>query len=89
MGSWGSHEGRVLDQSEQVGLQGVRGGVWVRPRWQCLSPGLGLCLQGGWDHISVRANATRAPRSETQDTTREPSGVPSGDPKEAMGPVCC
>ncbi|XP_004617279.2 tectonin beta-propeller repeat-containing protein 1 [Sorex araneus] len=46
-------------------------------------------IGGGWDHISVRANATRAPRNETQDTAQELSGVPGGDPKEAMGPVCC
>jgi hypothetical protein len=33
-------------------------------------------FQGGWDHISVRANATRAPRSSSRE-------------QEAHGPVCC
>ncbi|EHH52005.1 hypothetical protein EGM_12365 [Macaca fascicularis] len=39
-------------------------------------------IGGGWDHISVRANATRAPRSSSQE--QEPSAPP-----EAHGPVCC
>ncbi|KAL4670089.1 hypothetical protein H8959_008643 [Pygathrix nigripes] len=39
-------------------------------------------IGGGWDHISVRANATRAPRSSSQE--QEPSALP-----EARGPVCC
>nr|XP_055249161.1 tectonin beta-propeller repeat-containing protein 1 isoform X4 [Gorilla gorilla gorilla] len=39
-------------------------------------------IGGGWDHISVRANATRAPRSSSQE--QEPSAPP-----EAHGPICC
>uniref|UniRef100_A0A2K5YT49 Tectonin beta-propeller repeat-containing protein 1 n=1 Tax=Mandrillus leucophaeus TaxID=9568 RepID=A0A2K5YT49_MANLE len=39
-------------------------------------------IGGGWDHISVRANATRAPRSSFQE--QEPSAPP-----ETHGPVCC
>ncbi|XP_012614885.2 tectonin beta-propeller repeat-containing protein 1 [Microcebus murinus] len=39
-------------------------------------------IGGGWDHISVRANATRAPRSSSRE--QEPSA-----PKEALGPACC
>ncbi|EPY89041.1 tectonin beta-propeller repeat-containing protein 1-like protein [Camelus ferus] len=53
---------------------------------------------GGWDHLSVRANATRAPRSSSQETPSRQSGeqsLPSeplkvaGGPQETLGPVCC
>lgn len=53
-----------------------------------------LSFQGGWDYISIRANATRAPRSTSQQMAGEqaaPSGLLQVDsaPQEAMGPVCC
>nr|XP_035138588.1 tectonin beta-propeller repeat-containing protein 1 isoform X2 [Callithrix jacchus] len=48
------------------------------PKGQGWDYGIG----GGWDHISVRANATRAPRSSSQE--QEPSVPP-----EAYGPICC
>ncbi|XP_074201782.1 tectonin beta-propeller repeat-containing protein 1 isoform X1 [Camelus bactrianus] len=55
-------------------------------------------IGGGWDHLSVRANATRAPRSSSQETPSRQSGeqsLPSeplkvaGGPQETLGPVCC
>ncbi|XP_073931625.1 tectonin beta-propeller repeat-containing protein 1 isoform X2 [Castor canadensis] len=50
-----------------------RTGVQPRePKGQGWDYGIG----GGWDHISVRANATRAPRSSSRE-------------QEAHGPVCC
>ena len=57
-----------------------------------------LSFQGGWDHITIRANATRALRGKSQETTTDWSGelsLPStpsraaGAPHEAHGPVCC
>ncbi|XP_045397278.1 tectonin beta-propeller repeat-containing protein 1 isoform X4 [Lemur catta] len=39
-------------------------------------------IGGGWDHISVRANATRAPRSSSRE--QEPSTL-----HKAPGPACC
>lgn len=57
-----------------------------------------LSFQGGWDHITVRANATRALRSRSQETATGRSGEPglpstpsraAGAPHEARGPVCC
>lgn len=59
---------------------------------------MALPFQGGWDHISIRANATRAPRSASQETAGERSGeqgLPSGPAQvagalqESLGPVCC
>lgn len=57
-----------------------------------------LSLQGGWDHISVRANATRALRGRSQERAAQcaveqglpsaPSGV-AGAAQEAPGPICC
>lgn len=57
-----------------------------------------LSFQGGWDHISVRANATRALRGKSQERAAEcsgerglpgaPSGV-AGVPQEAPGLVRC
>lgn len=64
------------------------------PKGQGWDYGIG----GGWDHISVRANATRAPRSTSQETAVGPSGkqgLPSwpsrvaGALQEACGPVSC
>lgn len=48
------------------------------PRGQGWDYGIG----GGWDHISVRANATRAARGACR--AQEPSAA-----QEAPGPVCC
>ena len=60
----------------------------------CCPGDVALSLQGGWDHISIRANATRASRSTSQETAGEqglpvrPSGA-AGALQGAMGPVCC
>ncbi|ELK17408.1 Tectonin beta-propeller repeat-containing protein 1 [Pteropus alecto] len=62
----------------------------LEPKGQGWDYGIG----GGWDHICIRANATRAPRSVSQETAGE-QGLPNGPslvagaPQEAMGPVCC
>ncbi|EPQ15900.1 Tectonin beta-propeller repeat-containing protein 1 [Myotis brandtii] len=62
----------------------------LEPKGQGWDYGIG----GGWDHISIRANATRAPRSASQETAGE-QGLPSGPSsvagalQEAEGPVCC
>uniref|UniRef100_G1PER0 Tectonin beta-propeller repeat-containing protein 1 n=1 Tax=Myotis lucifugus TaxID=59463 RepID=G1PER0_MYOLU len=62
----------------------------LEPKGQGWDYGIG----GGWDHISIRANATRAPRSASQETAGE-QGLPSGPSsvagalQEAVGPVCC
>nr|XP_051701433.1 uncharacterized protein LOC127491011 [Oryctolagus cuniculus]XP_051701434.1 uncharacterized protein LOC127491011 [Oryctolagus cuniculus] len=48
------------------------------PRGQGWDYGIG----GGWDHISIRANATRAARGACR--AQEPSAA-----QEAPGPVCC
>uniref|UniRef100_A0A4X1TU43 Tectonin beta-propeller repeat-containing protein 1 n=1 Tax=Sus scrofa TaxID=9823 RepID=A0A4X1TU43_PIG len=56
-----------------------RGTVCHRTGVQPLEPkGLGwdYGIGGGWDHLSVRANATRAPRTSSQE-------------RETPGPVCC
>ncbi|XP_037363027.1 tectonin beta-propeller repeat-containing protein 1 isoform X2 [Talpa occidentalis] len=64
------------------------------PKGQAWDYGIG----GGWDHISVRANATRAPRGAFQETAGEQSGeqnLPSGPakvagaPQETLDPVRC
>uniref|UniRef100_A0A8C4KSL0 Tectonin beta-propeller repeat containing 1 n=1 Tax=Equus asinus asinus TaxID=83772 RepID=A0A8C4KSL0_EQUAS len=64
------------------------------PKGQGWDYGIG----GGWDHISIRANATRAPRSESLETAGERSGeqgLPSGPAQvagalqESLGPICC
>ncbi|KAF3813894.1 hypothetical protein GH733_017926 [Mirounga leonina] len=72
-----------------------RAGVQPRqPKGQGWDYGIG----GGWDHITVRANATRALRSRSQETATGWSGEPglpstpsraAGAPHEAHGPVCC
>ncbi|XP_066129451.1 tectonin beta-propeller repeat-containing protein 1 [Saccopteryx bilineata] len=60
------------------------------PKGQGWDYGIG----GGWDHVSIRANATRAPRSTAQEPAGEqglhsgPSSVASAA-QEAVGPVCC
>ncbi|KAK1343582.1 hypothetical protein QTO34_016362 [Cnephaeus nilssonii] len=62
----------------------------LEPKGQGWDYGIG----GGWDHVSIRANATRAPRSTSQETAGE-QGLPSGPSRvagalqEAVGPVCC
>uniref|UniRef100_A0A8C9JIU2 Tectonin beta-propeller repeat containing 1 n=1 Tax=Panthera tigris altaica TaxID=74533 RepID=A0A8C9JIU2_PANTA len=71
----------------------------VQPREPKGKAGLGLRGHtGGWDHISVRANATRALRGRSQERAAEcsgerglpgaPSGV-AGVPQEAPGLVRC
>lgn len=74
-----------------------RGTVCHRTGVQPLEPkgqGWDYGIGGGWDYISIRANATRAPRSTSQQVAGE-QGPPSGPlqvasaPQEAMGPVCC
>ncbi|XP_072609253.1 tectonin beta-propeller repeat-containing protein 1 isoform X2 [Vulpes vulpes] len=72
-----------------------RTGVQPRePKGQGWDYGIG----GGWDHITVRANATRAFRSRSQETATDWSGEPglpstpsrvAGASQEARGPVCC
>ncbi|XP_025281995.3 tectonin beta-propeller repeat-containing protein 1 isoform X1 [Canis lupus dingo] len=72
-----------------------RTGVQPRePKGQGWDYGIG----GGWDHITVRANATRAFRSRSQETATDWSGEPglpstpsrvAGASQEAHGPVCC
>ncbi|XP_016010636.2 tectonin beta-propeller repeat-containing protein 1 isoform X1 [Rousettus aegyptiacus] len=62
----------------------------LEPKGQGWDYGIG----GGWDHICVRANATRAPRSASQERAGK-QGLPNGPslaagaPREARGPVCC
>ncbi|XP_076996716.1 tectonin beta-propeller repeat-containing protein 1 isoform X2 [Tamandua tetradactyla] len=56
-------------------------------------------IGGGWEHISIRANTSRAPRPGSQATGGQPGGeqdpsggpvVGIGDPQEApRGPVLC
>nr|KAF6482336.1 tectonin beta-propeller repeat containing 1 [Molossus molossus] len=74
-----------------------RGTVCHRTGVQPLEPkgqGWDYGIGGGWDHISIRANATRASKSASQETSGE-QGLPSGPssvasaPQEAVGPVCC
>ncbi|XP_035578049.1 tectonin beta-propeller repeat-containing protein 1 isoform X4 [Zalophus californianus] len=69
----------------------------VQPR-QPKGQGWDYGIGGGWDHITVRANATRALRSRSQETATGWSGEPglpstpsrvAGAPHEARGPVCC
>lgn len=48
------------------------------PKGQGWDYGIG----GGWDHISIRANATRTTWSTSRE--QEPSA-----PQETHGPVCC
>ncbi|XP_047570176.1 tectonin beta-propeller repeat-containing protein 1 [Lutra lutra] len=69
----------------------------VQPR-EPMGQGWDYGIGGGWDHITIRANATRALRSRSQETTTDWSGelgLPStpsrvaGAPHEARGPVCC
>uniref|UniRef100_A0A8W4FE77 Tectonin beta-propeller repeat-containing protein 1 n=1 Tax=Sus scrofa TaxID=9823 RepID=A0A8W4FE77_PIG len=76
-----------------------RGTVCHRTGVQPLEPkGLGwdYGIGGGWDHLSVRANATRAPRTSSQERAGERSGEQGSGPssvaaapKETPGPVCC
>ena len=51
-----------------------------------------LFSQGGWDHLSIRASATRAPRSSSQKPASTQNGQPpsvAGGPWQTPGPVCC
>ena len=51
-----------------------------------------LFSQGGWDHLSIRASATRAPRSSSQKPASKQNGQPpsvAGGPWQTPGPVCC
>uniref|UniRef100_A0A8D0U3X8 Tectonin beta-propeller repeat-containing protein 1 n=1 Tax=Sus scrofa TaxID=9823 RepID=A0A8D0U3X8_PIG len=76
-----------------------RGTVCHRTGVQPLEPkGLGwdYGIGGGWDHLSVRASATRAPRTSSQERAGERSGEQGSGPssvaaapKETPGPVCC
>ncbi|XP_036682138.1 tectonin beta-propeller repeat-containing protein 1 isoform X4 [Balaenoptera musculus] len=78
-----------------------RGTVCRRTGVQPLEPkgqGWDYGIGGGWDHLSVRASATRAPRSSSQETAgkrRGEQGLPSGPskvagaPQETPNPVCC
>ncbi|XP_016064281.1 PREDICTED: tectonin beta-propeller repeat-containing protein 1 [Miniopterus natalensis] len=74
-----------------------RGTVCHRTGVQPLEPkgqGWDYGIGGGWDHISIRANATRASKSAPQETAGK-QGLPSGPSsvasalQEAVGPVCC
>lgn len=69
----------------------------VQPR-EPMGQGWDYGIGGGWDHITIRANATRALRSRSQETTTDWSGEPglpstpsrvAGALHEAHGPVCC
>lgn len=76
-------------------------GVWkhgLSPWPPAATADKALSFQGGWDHITVRANATRAFRSRSQETATDWSGEPglpstpsrvAGASQEARGPVCC
>uniref|UniRef100_A0A8C0KTQ3 Tectonin beta-propeller repeat-containing protein 1 n=1 Tax=Canis lupus dingo TaxID=286419 RepID=A0A8C0KTQ3_CANLU len=76
-------------------------GVWkhgLSPWPPAATADKALSFQGGWDHITVRANATRAFRSRSQETATDWSGEPglpstpsrvAGASQEAHGPVCC
>uniref|UniRef100_A0A8D1G7N7 Tectonin beta-propeller repeat-containing protein 1 n=1 Tax=Sus scrofa TaxID=9823 RepID=A0A8D1G7N7_PIG len=76
-----------------------RGTVCHRTGVQPLEPkGLGwdYGIGGGWDHLSVRANATRVPRTSSQERAGERSGEQGSGPssvaaalQETPGPVCC
>ncbi|KAF6083247.1 tectonin beta-propeller repeat containing 1 [Phyllostomus discolor] len=75
-----------------------RGTVCHRTGVQPLQPtgqGWDYGIGGGWDHISIRANATRASRSSTSQDTAGEQGLPGrtssgpGALQEAIGPVCC
>lgn len=76
-----------------------RGTVCHRTGVQPLEPkGLGwdYGIGGGWDHLSVRASATRAPRTSSQERAGERSGEQGSGPssvaaalQETPGPVCC
>lgn len=51
-----------------------------------------LFSQGGWDHLSIRASATRAPESSSQKPASKQNGQPPSmacGPWETPGPVCC
>uniref|UniRef100_A0A8C3WAV1 Tectonin beta-propeller repeat-containing protein 1 n=1 Tax=Catagonus wagneri TaxID=51154 RepID=A0A8C3WAV1_9CETA len=65
-----------------------RGTVCHRTGVQPLEPkGLGwdYGIGGGWDHLSIRANATRAPRTPSQERGSDVAAAP----QETPGPVCC
>lgn len=72
-----------------------RGTVCRRTGVQSLEPkgqGWDYGIGGGWDHLSIRASATRAPRSSSQKPASKQNGQPpsvAGGPWQTPGPVCC
>ncbi|XP_070636305.1 tectonin beta-propeller repeat-containing protein 1 isoform X1 [Bos indicus] len=72
-----------------------RGTVCRRTGVQSLEPkgqGWDYGIGGGWDHLSIRASATRAPRSSSQKPASKQNGQPpsvASGPWQTPGPVCC
>lgn len=89
------------------GPPGVRWGVpWAEPEglatWReglcpltpsLVAPGESVLFsQGGWDHLSIRASATRAPGSSSPKPASKQNGQPPSvavAPWETPSPVCC